>query len=110
VHAWATTSLYGHAPEVQVSRWGLPLITRVFMPDMDMREEYNRSVPADADVISKERFADELPTAIDEAEAARGAKNPNLDFVMGRTLVKMLRDPNPPRWTPTVIPGGRENP
>ena len=29
VHAWATASLYGHAPEVQVSRWGLPLITNV---------------------------------------------------------------------------------
>ena len=24
VHAWATVSLFGHAPEKQVSRWGLP--------------------------------------------------------------------------------------
>jgi hypothetical protein len=24
VHGWATASLYGHAPEIQVSRWGLP--------------------------------------------------------------------------------------
>jgi len=29
VHAWATASLYGHAPEVQVSRWGLPMITHI---------------------------------------------------------------------------------
>ncbi len=47
VHGWATCSLYGHAPEVQVSRWGLPLITNAFMPDMDMREDFNRAVPAD---------------------------------------------------------------
>jgi hypothetical protein len=26
VHAWATVSLYRHAPEKQVSRWGLPLV------------------------------------------------------------------------------------
>jgi hypothetical protein len=47
VHVWATASLYGHAPEMQVSRWGLPLITNVFMPDADMKEQFNRSIPAD---------------------------------------------------------------
>ena len=47
VRGWATVSLVGHAPEVQVSRWGLPLITHVFMPDMKMREDYNHSTPAD---------------------------------------------------------------
>jgi hypothetical protein len=47
VHAWATASLYGHAPEVQVSRWGLPLITNALMPDMNMREDFNRAAPAD---------------------------------------------------------------
>ncbi|HTH98683.1 MAG TPA: DUF4331 family protein [Stellaceae bacterium] len=46
VHAWATASLYGHAPEVQVSRWGLPLITNIFMPDLDMREAFNRATPS----------------------------------------------------------------
>jgi hypothetical protein len=47
VSCWATASLYGHAPEVQVSRWGLPLITNVFLLDMNVREDFNRSVPAD---------------------------------------------------------------
>jgi hypothetical protein len=50
VHAWATASLYGHAPEVQVSRWGLPLVTHIFFSDpalKDIKEEYNRAVPAD---------------------------------------------------------------
>jgi Domain of unknown function (DUF4331) len=47
VHAWATASLYGHAPEVQVSRWGLPLITNVLIPDETIRETYNRTGPAE---------------------------------------------------------------
>jgi Domain of unknown function (DUF4331) len=47
VHAWATASLCGHAPEVQVSRWGLPLITNVLMPDEALRETYNRTGPAE---------------------------------------------------------------
>jgi hypothetical protein len=54
VHAWATVSLYGHAPEMQVSRWGLPLITHLFLNDpnhQEMKESFNISVPAD-DVAS----------------------------------------------------------
>ena len=52
VHAWATASLYGHAPEVQVSRWeSLPMITDFLLsPDPslhDASENYNRAVPAD---------------------------------------------------------------
>ena len=54
VRAWSTVSLYGHAPELQVSRWGLPLVTHIFLGDIaqdggkeDLREKFNRSVPAD---------------------------------------------------------------
>ena len=47
VHAWATVSLYGHAPEIQVSRWGLPLITNILIPDDATRETYNRIGPED---------------------------------------------------------------
>ena len=50
VHAWATASLVGHAPEVQVSRWGLPLVTHIFLSDPtkpDLKEKFNRTVPAD---------------------------------------------------------------
>jgi hypothetical protein len=49
VRAWATVSLCGHAPEVQVSRWGLPLITHIFITDPAVKDDYNRSLPA-ADV------------------------------------------------------------
>jgi Domain of unknown function (DUF4331) len=49
VTAWATVSLCGHAPEVQVSRWGLPLITNIFLSDPQLkdaqREDYNRAGP-----------------------------------------------------------------
>ena len=50
IHAWATVSLYGHAPEMQVSRWGLPLITHLFLNDpnhQEVKESFNISVPAD---------------------------------------------------------------
>jgi Domain of unknown function (DUF4331) len=56
VRSWATASLLGHAPEVQVSRWGLPLITHVFMSDQDMHEAYNRASPA-SDLA---QFADQI--------------------------------------------------
>lgn len=45
VHGWATVSLHGHAPEIQVSRWGLPLLTNFFMPDPRMKERFNRATP-----------------------------------------------------------------
>jgi hypothetical protein len=50
VHAWATISLYGHAPEVQVSRWGLPLVTHLFLNDpndQDVKEQFNTSAPSE---------------------------------------------------------------
>ncbi|HEY2038025.1 MAG TPA: DUF4331 family protein [Edaphobacter sp.] len=57
IHAWATISLYGHAPEIQVSRWGLPLITHIFLNDpasQDLKEVFNTSVPSeDVDRFSK---------------------------------------------------------
>jgi hypothetical protein len=49
VRAWSTAALYGHAPETQVSRWGLPLITHLFLNDpdrQDLKEQFNRSTPS----------------------------------------------------------------
>ena len=42
VHAWATSSLYGHAPEVQVQRWGIPLYTHIFLTDPSKPELINK--------------------------------------------------------------------
>lgn len=69
VSAWATVSLSGHAPEVQVSRWGLPLITNIFMPEMEMREDYNRAVPAD-DVV---RFSSQISKVVEKVTGLAGS-------------------------------------
>ena len=42
VSAWATASLFGHAPEVQICRWGLPLMTHLYLSD-----------PATPDLVDK---------------------------------------------------------
>ncbi|HEX4320906.1 MAG TPA: DUF4331 family protein [Acidobacteriaceae bacterium] len=50
IHAWATISLSGHAPEIQVSRWGLPLVTHLFLndpADQQVKEQFNTSVPSE---------------------------------------------------------------
>jgi Domain of unknown function (DUF4331) len=50
INAWATISLFGHAPEVQVSRWGLPMVTHLFLndpSDQEVKEQFNTSVPSE---------------------------------------------------------------
>jgi hypothetical protein len=73
VKAWATASLCGHAPEVQVSRWGLPLITNVFMPDLDMKEKFNRATPSDDQAL----FVEQIERVAQQLAALAGsAANP----------------------------------
>ena len=67
VRAWVTVSLCGHAPEVQVSRWGLPLMTHMFITDPAVQDDYNPSLPS-ADVPRFSRVvADALPHVIELA-------------------------------------------
>ncbi|MGC2652867.1 MAG: DUF4331 family protein [Mycobacterium sp.] len=47
VSAWTTVSLYGHAHEQQVARWGLPLLTHIYLDRDDVREQFNRACPSD---------------------------------------------------------------
>jgi hypothetical protein len=64
VRAWVTVSLCGHAHEVQVSRWGLPLMTHIFITDETVKDDYNRSLPS-ADVPRFSQIvADDLPPYI----------------------------------------------
>jgi len=47
IHGWVTTSLFGHAPEMQIQRWGLPLITHVFLSASDqLKDKFNTSTAA----------------------------------------------------------------
>jgi hypothetical protein len=60
INAWATISLFGHAPEVQVSRWGVPMVTHLFLSDprdQDVKkEQFNASVPSE----DLERFGNSI--------------------------------------------------
>jgi hypothetical protein len=74
VFGWITAFLVGHAPEMQVSRWGLPLITNVFIPDENVRETYNRIGPAE-DV---EKIAPYIAQFVEKVSALAGsALNPS---------------------------------
>src|ERR1700754_3997678 len=49
VGAWATISLFGHAPEVQICRWGYPLITHLFLSNPSTPEltaKYHAGYPS----------------------------------------------------------------
>ena len=49
IDVWATVALFGHAPEVLVQRWGLPLMTHLFLSDLmapGMAEQFNVSQPS----------------------------------------------------------------
>ena len=56
INAWATISLLGHAPKIQNPRWGLPMVTHLFLDnpsDQEVKEQFNASVPSE----DLERFA-----------------------------------------------------
>ncbi len=77
VNSWATASLYGHAPEVQVSRWGVPLLTHVFLSDPTLKEDgveaYNRAAPSE-DVA---RFSRAMAVCIEKLTGyANSSQNP----------------------------------
>src|SRR6201992_5380 len=49
VGAWSTASLFGHAPEVQICRWGLPLITHLYLSDPetpDLVDRFHAGTPS----------------------------------------------------------------
>lgn len=50
VGVWATISLFGHAPEVQICRWGYPLTTHLFLSNPSTPEltaKYHATTPSD---------------------------------------------------------------
>lgn len=73
IHVWSTVSLYGHAPEQQVARWGLPLFTHIYLPNADVREQFNRSRPCDDVAVFAEATADSVRQY---AQAAGTAADP----------------------------------
>lgn len=48
VRGWATISLFGHAPEVQVGRFGFPLFTFLLLAERpDLFDRYHQATPTD---------------------------------------------------------------
>lgn len=77
-------SLYGHAPEQQVARWGLPLFTHIYLPNADVREQFNRSRPCDDVAAFAEATADSVRQY---AQAAGTAAGPE---AYGRRVVSLF--------------------
>ena len=69
VGGWVTASLHGHAPEMQVSRWGYPLLTNMFMPDEDMKERFSRLIP----VEDHSEFAAQVGSVAERIAAPNGS-------------------------------------
>ena len=73
INAWATISLFGHAPEVQVSRWGLPMVTHLFLDDPSdqdvVKEQFNASVPSE----DLERFAKSIADVAEKMTTYAGS-------------------------------------
>jgi hypothetical protein len=93
VHAWATASLYGHAPETQVSRWGLPLITHIFLGnpnEQEIKEQFNAATPAE-DVA---RFSQIIGDFAEKMSSYAGSVVNPVEY--GKQVVKRL--------CPTVLP------
>ena len=90
VQAWATASLHGHAPEMQVSRWGLPLVTNMLMPDPSMKEAFNRAPPT----TDRELFAAPIAGLIEKIVGLAGSA-PDPAVYAGAVAARL---------TPAVLP------
>jgi hypothetical protein len=78
IDVWATVSLFGHAPEIQVARWGLPLITHLFLANPatpELPDRFHTNAPSlDAETFGpaiaalSARFADRAGNTQDPAQ------------------------------------------
>jgi hypothetical protein len=84
INAWTTISLFGHAPEVQVSRWGLPMVTHLFLSDPEMKEQFNASVPS----RDLERFAKPIADVAEKMTTYAGSAVNPVEY--GRQLAARL--------------------
>jgi Domain of unknown function (DUF4331) len=89
VRSWATISLFGHAPEQQVSRWGMPLLTSFYITDNDMQESYNRSTPSQ----DAELFAEHIGDVVERTTRLAGSAELSGEYrehVVRRLIPTML--------------------
>jgi hypothetical protein len=86
VHAWATASLYGHAPEVQISRWGLPLFTHLFLsdPEAQLAELFHAGRPEQ----DRERFTNAVAKFVSKLSSRAGLTDEPDEY--GRRIASRL--------------------
>jgi hypothetical protein len=93
VGAWATLSLYGHAPEVQIYRWGVPLFTHLFLSDpkrTDLPEKFHNTNPAQDVELFEEAVAGFVTTLTDRAKSS-GEAQAYGEHIASRLCPAMLR-------------------
>jgi len=87
IHAWVTISLLGHAPEVQVSRWGLPMVTHLFLndpSDQEVKEQFNASVPSE----DLERFGKSIADVAEKMTTYAGSAADPVEY--GKRIAQRL--------------------
>ena len=86
IGVWATASLFGHAPEVQISRWGLPLLTHLFLsdPKAGLAVKYHSSHPNH----DREQFEEAIATFTEKMTTRAGATESPRAY--GKALAKRL--------------------
>jgi hypothetical protein len=68
----------GHAPEMQVSRWGLPMITHLFLNDpgnQEVKETFNKSAPSEDIALFSGYMADFTQKMVTYAGSVMTRKN-----------------------------------
>jgi hypothetical protein len=75
VHGWATTSLFGHAPETQVYRWGLPLLTHLYLSgSAELAEKFHEAPPFEDDVLFRPAMTDFVTQLVTQAGTSVDAR------------------------------------
>jgi Domain of unknown function (DUF4331) len=92
VRAWATASLFGHAPEVQLYRWGLPLFTHLYLSDpaaAGLADRYHQSVPSE-DAALFSAAVHSFTTTFSRIAGATGDPERHADAVTARLIPAVL--------------------
>jgi membrane fusion protein, multidrug efflux system len=97
IHVWATVSLFGHAPETQVARWGLPLITHLFLANPstpDLPDKFHSVTPSrDAELFGPAIEADTTRVAAKVSGYVRSMPVEDYERVRaGQLLVQLVDD------------------
>jgi hypothetical protein len=92
VGAWATASLFGHAPEAQVYRWGLPLFTHLYLSDpayAGLADRFHTSTPTDDGALFTDATRS-LITTLSELAGHTADTGDYADRLLGRLVPAVL--------------------